>query len=70
MERELIFEQEGQSDEPPEPPSISYCWLRRMVALTKKNFGLCERRENNSRFNYIFRKSFGIMGFAEFYPQQ
>lgn len=63
----LTNEIQEVQDEPPEPPDLPNNWIYRMVSRIATYFSLRTGRKGNARLNYLFRKSFGIMGVVEFY---
>ena len=70
MNKEGVPKEMEVLDESVEPPSISGSWLYRMVASLKTHFSLRPRRDDVPHPHCFYRKSFGIMGFVEFYPTE
>lgn len=70
MSENILIPNQEEQDEPPEPPSISSCWLRRVVASLEKNLSLRERRENSFNYNCIYRKSCFALGFIELHREK
>ena len=60
--------QEDDYEPPPDDDPLPVGWLRRMVLGVATYLSVRPRREDASRLHCLYRKSLGVVGIVEFYP--
>lgn len=65
----MILREGVIEDEPPLPKTnmLFFNWMSRMVFRIKENTSLYQPKESTINCDCIYRKSFGVIGTAEFY---
>lgn len=60
---------EENYEPPPGEPPLCSNWLSRVAACASKNLSVFPRREDCIGDHCFYRKSLGVLGFVEFYPE-